>query len=65
MKAVGIYLMKMKDYYKPKLVSTAFKNNYLQYQSGSDRKKMLSPIKYFEKVKAKLIKLVNKHKNDN
>ena len=40
LKALDIYLMKMKykDYYKPKLVSTAFRNNYLQYQTGSDRK---------------------------
>ena len=28
-----------KDYYKPELVSTAFKNNYLQYETGSVRKK--------------------------
>ena len=26
-----------KDYYKPKLINTAFKNNSLQYQTGSDR----------------------------
>ena len=26
---------------------------------------MLSPIEYFEKIKPNLIKLINKHKNDN
>ena len=51
-----------KDYYKPKLINTAFKNNYLQYQTGSDRKKMLLPNRYFEMIKANLIKLINKHK---
>ena len=54
-----------KDYYKPKLVSTAFKNNYLQYQTTSDRKNMLTPTAYFEKIKPNLIKLLNRHKNDN
>ena len=28
-----------KNYYKPKLINSAFKNNYLQYQTGHDRKK--------------------------
>ena len=53
------------DYYKPKLFSTAFENNYLQYQTFSSREKMLSPVKYIEEIKPKLIKLINKHKNDN
>ena len=53
------------DYYKPKLVSTAFKNYYLQYQTVSNRDKMLSPVKYIEEIKPNLIKLINKHKNDN
>ena len=56
---------KNKDYYKPKLVSTAFTNNYLQYQASSYRKNMLSTIEYFEKITPNLIKLINKHKNDN
>ena len=29
---------KNEDYYEPKLINTAFKNNYFHYESGSDRK---------------------------
>ena len=49
------------DYYKTKLVSTVFKNN-LQYQTSS---KLLPPTKYLEEIEPNLIRLINKHKNDN
>ena len=52
------------DYYEPKLINTAFKNNYFQYQSGSDRKNMLPPNEYFKMTEPHLIKMINKHKND-
>ena len=51
------------DYYEPKLTNSAFKNNYSQYQTISDRKNMLPPNEYFKVIS--LIKLINKHKNDN
>ena len=54
-----------KYYYKPKLINTAFKNNYLQYQTGSDGNKIFSPNRYFEMVEPNLFKLINKHKNNN
>ena len=54
-----------KDYYKPKLINTAFKNNYLEYQTGSDKKKMLPSNRYIEMIKPNLIKLINKYKNNN
>ena len=53
------------DYYEPKLIKTAFKNNYFQYQTTSDRKNMLPPNEYFEIIEPGLIKLINKHKNNN
>ena len=52
------------DYYEPKLINTAFRNNYFQYQSGSDRKNMLPPNEYFKMTEPHLIKMINKHKND-
>ena len=54
-----------KNYYEPKLTNTAFKNNYSQYQTISDRKNMLQPNDYLKKIEPGLIKLINKHKNDN
>ena len=53
------------DYYEPKLTNTAFKNNYSQYQTTSDINNMLPPSEYFEMIKPSLIKLINKHKNNN
>ena len=53
------------DYYLPKLLNTAFKNSYSQDQTTSDRKNILPPSEYFEMIEPDLIKLINKHKNDN
>ena len=36
------------DDYEPKLFNTAFKNNYSQYQTTSDRKNMLTPNEYLK-----------------
>ena len=52
------------DYYETKLINTAFKNNYSQYETTSDRKNMLPPSEYLEKIEPGLIDLINKHKND-
>ena len=41
------------DYYEPKLVSTAFKNNYFQYQTGSHKKicyRLLSILKRLDQI---------------
>ena len=52
------------DYYEPKLINTAFKNNYSQYQTTSDRKNMLTPHEYLKKIEAGLTHLINKREND-
>ena len=44
-------LFKEEDYYKPKRVSYFWKNNYIQYESNSDRNKDLSMEEYFNKIK--------------
>ena len=44
-------LFKEEDYYKPKRVSYFWKNNYIQYESNSDRNKDLSIEEYFNKIK--------------
>ena len=43
-------LFKEEDYYKPKRVSYFWKNNYIQYESNSDRNKDLSMEEYFNKI---------------
>ena len=60
------YLMKNEDedYYEPKSINTAFKNNYSQYQTTSDRKNILTPNEYLKKIEPSLIDLINKYKND-
>ena len=55
---------KDKDYCEPKLINTAFKNNYSQYQTASDRKNMLTPNEHLKKIEPSLTDLINKHKND-
>ena len=52
------------DCYVPKLINTAFKNNYFHYQSGSDRKNMLPPNEYFKMIEPHLTEMIIKHKND-
>ena len=44
-------LFKEEDYYKPKRVSYFWKNNYIQYESNSDRNNDLSIEEYFNKIK--------------
>ena len=51
-------------YYEPKLINTAFTNNYFQYQSASDRKNMLPPNEYFKMIEPHLIEMINKSKDD-
>ena len=47
------------DYYEPKFINTAFKNNYSQYQTTSDRKNMLTPNEHLKKIEPGLIDLIN------
>ena len=37
------------DYYKPKWVSNFWNNNYIEYQSNSDKNRNLSVDEYFDK----------------
>ena len=53
------------DYYERKLIFTAFKINYCQCQTTSDRKNMVPQSKYSKIIEPGLIKLINKHKNNN
>ena len=53
------------DYYEPKLINTAFENNYFQYETTSEIKNMLPLDEYFKMVQSHLIQLINNHKNDN
>ena len=53
------------DYFERKFINSVLQNNYSQYQATSDRKNMLPPSEYFEMIEPSLIKLINKHKNDN
>ena len=47
------------------MINTAFKNTYSQYQTTSDGKNILPLSEYLKIIEPGLIKLINKHKNDN
>ena len=58
------YLFKItidKDYYKPKLVNSGYKNNYIQYKSKEDR--ILSIQEYFSSIEKHLRELISQYKN--
>ena len=44
-------LFKQDDYYKPTTVCNFWNNNYIEYESNSDRNKNLSVKEYFNKIK--------------
>ena len=50
-----------KDFYKPKLVNSGYKNNYIQYESKGDR--ILSIQEYFCLIEKYLRELINQYKN--
>ena len=50
-----------KDYFKPKLVNSGYKNNHVQYESKGDR--ILSIQEYFSSIEKYLRELINQCKN--
>ena len=50
-----------KDYNKPKLVNSGYKNNYIQYESKGDR--ILSIQENFSLIEKYLRELINQYKN--
>ena len=50
-----------KDYYKPILVKSGYKNNYIQYESKGD--KILTLKEYLALIEQYLRKLINYYKN--
>ena len=54
-----------KDYCKPIIVSSAFNNNYIQYESKGDKGKILTIMEYLNMIRAYLVDMINDHKNRN
>ena len=50
------------DYYKPRIVRSAFDGNYIQYESKGDKGKNLPIKKYLKMIKPYLNDLINNHK---
>ena len=50
------------DYYEPIIVRSAFKGNYIQYESRGDKGKNLSIKRYLKMSKPYLNDLINNHK---
>ena len=51
-----------KDYYKPINPKSAFKNNYIEYESKGDKSKNLSPEEYLDITRPYLSEMINDHK---
>ena len=51
------------DYYKPILVKSSFKKNYVVYESRGDKERYLSVEQYLDGIKPYLRDLINSHKN--
>ena len=51
-----------KDYYKPINPKSAFKNNYIEYESKGDKSKNLSPEEYLDITRLYLSEMINDHK---
>ena len=52
-----------KDCYKPIIVKSAFKNNYVKYESNGDKDKILTPNEYLDMRRPYLVNMINDHKN--
>ena len=50
-----------KDYYKPILVKSAFKDSYKKYESREGKDKKLSEKQYLSKIRPYLIDMINDH----
>ena len=51
-----------KDYYKPIKTTSAFNNNYIEYESKEGKEKKLSPKEYLNMIKPYLSNMINDHK---
>ena len=51
-----------KDYYKPIKTTSAFNNNYIEYESKGDKEKKLSPKEYLNMITPYLSNIINDHK---
>ena len=50
------------DYCKPKIVSGAFNNNYIEYESKGDKDKMSAVNEYLDMISPYLVEMINEHK---
>ena len=50
------------DYYKPIITKGAFNNNYIQYESKTDKDKILTVNEYLDMVRSYLVDAINDHK---
>ena len=50
------------DSYKPIITSSAFNNNYIQYESKGNKDKILTPSEYLDMIRPYLSNIMNDHK---
>ena len=50
------------DYFKPTIVSSAFNNNYIQYESKEDKNKIFTVNEYLDMIRPYLVDMTNDHK---
>ena len=53
-----------KDYCKPKIVKSAFDNNYIQYESKGDKDKILTIREYFDMIRPYLVDMIKDDKTE-
>ena len=58
-----IFRYKKENYYKPVRVGNFCSNNYIEYESNGDRKKMLLVEVYLNKIRSYLKEIINDLKN--
>ena len=58
-----IFRHKKENYYKPVRVGNFWNNNYIEYESNGDRKKMLLVEVYLNKIRSYLKEIINDLKN--
>ena len=58
-----IFKHKKENYYKPVRVGNFWSNNYIEYESNGDRKKMQLLEVYLNKIRSYLKEIINNLKN--
>ena len=48
------------DYYKPRITSDAFDNNYIQHESKGNKDKILTTREYVDMIRPYLSEIINK-----